>query len=302
MSSAISIKNLQKFYGKHHALKGIDLEIKKGDFFGLLGPNGAGKSTLINILSGLVLPSSGNANVHGYDVIKDFRNARQRLGVVPQEIVQDVFFNIKELLYIQSGLYGIKPDKKWINELLDILQLSDKAKLNMRALSGGMKRRVMIAQAMVHKPPVIVLDEPTAGVDVDLRESLWNFITQLHRLGHTVVLTTHYLEEAQQLCNNIAVINQGKLVALDNKSDLIKRFGKRIFNITTHQSSQYQLDTFLGDLVISNNNNQVELSFNESDKALGDVLTRLHQADIKVTDIQVQEPSLQQAFTTLTKD
>ena len=204
------------------ALDSVSLEIEQGEFFGLLGPNGAGKTTLISILAGLTRADQGSVRVLGHDVQADFAQARRQLGVVPQELVFDPFFNVRELLHIQSGYFGVKNNGAWIDELLESLGLADKANANMRQLSGGMKRRVLVAQALVHKPPVIVLDEPTAGVDVELRQTLWQFIAKLNKQGHTVLLTTHYLEEAEALCGRIAMLQRGRLVALDKTSDLLK--------------------------------------------------------------------------------
>lgn len=221
MSAAVSIVDLVKSFGSLKALDGVSLEIEQGEFFGLLGPNGAGKTTLISSLAGLSRPDSGHAKVLGFDVIKDFRQARLRLGVVPQELVFDPFFNVRETLQIQSGYFGIRKNDNWIDEILHNLDLTSKANVNMRRLSGGMKRRVLVAQALVHKPPVIVLDEPTAGVDVELRQGLWQFVRRLNTEGHTIILTTHYLEEAETLCGRIALMKQGRVVALDTTANLM---------------------------------------------------------------------------------
>jgi ABC-2 type transport system ATP-binding protein len=224
-TAALSLSAITKRYGQFEALRGVDLEIAQGEFFGLLGPNGAGKTSLISIIAGLSRPSSGQARVMGHDVIADYRAARRSLGVVPQELVFDPFFTVRETLRITSGYYGLKRNDDWIDEILENLQLSMKAEVNMRALSGGMKRRVLVAQALVHRPPVIVLDEPTAGVDVELRQTLWKFIGRLNQAGHTIVLTTHYLEEAQALCGRIAMLKAGQVVALDHTSRLLGRLG-----------------------------------------------------------------------------
>jgi len=221
MIPAVSIVDVVKHFGSLQALAGVSLEIEQGEFFGLLGQNGAGKTTLISSLAGLVRPDSGTLKVLGHDVIKDFREARRLLGVVPQELVFDPFFNVRETLRIQSGYFGIRNNDAWIDEILENLDLTGKANVNMRRLSGGMKRRVLVAQALVHKPPVIVLDEPTAGVDVELRQGLWQFIRRLNGEGHTIILTTHYLEEAEALCNRIALMKQGKIVALDTTANLM---------------------------------------------------------------------------------
>jgi len=207
------------------ALKNIDLKIEHGEFFGLLGPNGAGKTTLISILAGLTHATTGQAAVCGYDVVNQYRLSRRALGVVPQEIVYDPFFTVRETLRLQSGYFGLRDNDDWIDEILHNLGLSDKSESNMRALSGGMKRRVLVAQALVHRPPVIILDEPTAGVDVDLRRNLWEFISRLNREGHTILLTTHYLEEAEALCNRIAMLKEGEIVALDTPQALLENVG-----------------------------------------------------------------------------
>lgn len=203
------------------ALQGVSFDIAEGEFFGLLGPNGAGKTTLISILAGLSRATSGRVSVQGHDVVSDYAAARRALGVVPQELVFDPFFSVRETLRIQSAYFGLRRNDDWIDELLAHLGLSDKAEANMRQLSGGMKRRVLVAQALVHRPPVIVLDEPTAGVDVELRQTLWQFIAKLNKDGHTVLLTTHYLEEAEALCHRIGMLKQGQLVALDRTSALL---------------------------------------------------------------------------------
>jgi ABC-2 type transport system ATP-binding protein len=226
---AISFKSVSKTYpnAKHQnspvvrALDDVSFDIQPGEFFGLLGPNGAGKTSLISILAGLSRASSGTVTVHGSDVVLDYANARRKLGIVPQELVFDPFFTVREALRIQSGYFSIKDNDAWIDELLDSLGLADKANANMRQLSGGMKRRVLVAQALVHKPQVIVLDEPTAGVDVELRQTLWQFIAKLNKQGSTVLLTTHYLEEAEALCSRIAMLKQGRVVALAQTSDLL---------------------------------------------------------------------------------
>lgn len=240
--SALKLENISKIYSPRprrlfetltgrpaaqgfQALDRVSLTVEHGEFFGLLGPNGAGKTTLISILAGLAQPTEGRAEVCGYDVTKQFREARQSLGVVPQEIVYDPFFTVRETLRLQSGYFGLRNNDDWIDEVLANLGLSDKSDTNMRALSGGMKRRVLVAQALVHRPPVIILDEPTAGVDVDLRRTLWEFISRLNKDGHTILLTTHYLEEAEALCGRIAMLKQGRVIALDTTEALLAQVG-----------------------------------------------------------------------------
>jgi len=235
--SAVSFQSVCKSYptprGPLHALQGVSLEIEEGEFFGLLGPNGAGKTTLISILAGLARATSGRVSVLGHDVQGDFAGARQRLGVVPQELVFDPFFNVRETLRLQSGYFGVKNNDAWIDELLHGLGLADKAGANMRQLSGGMKRRVLVAQALVHKPPIIVLDEPTAGVDVELRQTLWQFVARLNKQGHTVLLTTHYLEEAEALCTRLAMLKSGQVVALARTSELLAQASTNVLRFKT---------------------------------------------------------------------
>ena len=230
--SAIHFDNVSKVYqgarGTFKALDGVSFEIAPGEFFGLLGPNGAGKTTLISVLAGLSRATGGRATVMGHDVITDYAAARKSLGIVPQELVFDPFFSVRETLRIQSGYFGVKGNDAWIDEILAELGLSDKANANMRQLSGGMKRRVLVAQALVHRPPVIVLDEPTAGVDVELRQTLWRFVSRLNREGHTVLLTTHYLEEAEALCGRIAMLKQGRVVALAKTSELLDAASSKV--------------------------------------------------------------------------
>ena len=237
---AVSFQSISKTYqtpkGAFQALQQVSLDIGEGEFFGLLGPNGAGKTTMISILAGLAKATSGSVTVQGHDVQADFAAARRALGVVPQELVFDPFFNVRETLRLQSGYFGVKNNDAWIDELLESLGLADKANANMRQLSGGMKRRVLVAQALVHKPPIIVLDEPTAGVDVELRQTLWHFIAKLNKQGHTVLLTTHYLEEAEALCNRIAMLKQGQIVALDHTSNLLKTAASNVLQFKTDHS------------------------------------------------------------------
>ncbi len=237
---AVRFQNVSKTYtgarGTFKALDGVSFDIQPGEFFGLLGPNGAGKTTLISILAGLTRATGGSATVMGHDVVTAYVEARKLLGIVPQELVFDPFFSVRETLRIQSGYFGVKGNDAWIDEVLAELGLSDKANANMRQLSGGMKRRVLVAQALVHRPPVIVLDEPTAGVDVELRQTLWQFISRLNREGHTVLLTTHYLEEAEALCHRIAMLKAGRVVALDRTSALLAGTASTMLRFKTDQT------------------------------------------------------------------
>lgn len=296
MNPAIKINGVHKNFGSLPALRGIDLTISQGEFFALLGPNGAGKSTLISILAGLIKPTSGNVTVMGFDVVNQYQQARQLLGVVPQELVFDPFFNVREMLRFQAGYFGRGPENDaWVDEILEGLGLADKANTNMRQLSGGMKRRALIAQALAHKPPVIVLDEPTAGVDVELRQMLWEFIKKLNREGHTIILTTHYLEEAETLCSRVGMMKQGKIVALDSTANLLNKFAGKNLRLT------------LGDVVLPAD---IQPLLRGQDRgiftfALNDmtqielVLSVLRSANIKVIDMQLNEADLEDVFLSL---
>jgi ABC-2 type transport system ATP-binding protein len=295
-STAITVNGVHKHFGSLHALKGVDLRIEQGEFFALLGPNGAGKSTLINILAGLIKPSAGNISVMDFDVVNQYQRARQLLGVVPQELVFDPFFNVREMLRFQAGYFGRGPENDaWVDEILEGLGLADKAHTNMRKLSGGMKRRALIAQALAHKPPVIVLDEPTAGVDVELRQMLWEFIKKLNRDGHTIILTTHYLEEAEALCSRIGMMKEGKIVALDSTANLLNKFAGKSLRLT------------LGDIVLPaeiqslvRHQERGIFTFALSDMAqIEFVLSALRAQQIKVLDMQLNEADLEDVFLSL---
>ena len=302
--SAVTIENVHKRFTTVHALKGIDFTIQQGEFFGLLGPNGAGKSTLINALAGLVIADSGRLSVMGFDVRTQYRDARSRLGVVPQELVYDPFFEVRETLRFQAGYFGLgREAEPWIEELLDELDLADKAETNMRSLSGGMKRRVLIGQALVHKPPVVVLDEPTAGVDVELRRQIWSLIKRLHGDGHTIVLTTHYLEEAEELCDRIAILNHGELVALDTKADLLARGISRTLHVHTREPAR-SLPPSLTDKIKCITDEYIELTFNlgKEEDSVMQVLDTIRDAGVNVVDIRVEEDDLEDVFVQLTRE
>lgn len=301
--SAVHIESVSKRYPTPHAsqpfftaLDNVSLDIQEGEFFGLLGPNGAGKTTLISMLAGLSKPTRGRISVMGHDVQADFQQARRNLGVVPQELVFDPFFSVREALQIQSGYFGIRKNSAWIDELLDGLGLVDKADTNMRALSGGMKRRVMVAQALVHKPPVIVLDEPTAGVDVELRNALWQFVSKLNKQGHTALLTTHYLEEAEALCGRIAMLKQGKLVKLAETSSLLKQVSSSVLRFKTDSTlpPAYQAVARVTGRIA-----QIPLS---DDAALEDTLSALRQEGVVVEDIEVRKADLEDVFIHIMND
>lgn len=283
------------------ALNDVGFNIHQGEFFGLLGPNGAGKSTLINALAGLIKVDSGAISILGADVSKDYRQARKSLGVVPQEIVMDPFFTVRETLRFQSGYFGIRDNEKWIDELLEQLNLTDKQNVNMRRLSGGMKRRVLIAQALVHKPSVLVLDEPTAGVDVELRQSMWRFVKRLHQEGTTIVLTTHYLEEAEELCDRIAIINHGELLALETKQDLLARgLGSKL--LVRAKSDIDVVPEVLRDKVVRLDGNELELSLHRDHDSVMDLLDILRNASIQIDFVSVLSDSLQDVFMTMTSN
>ncbi len=292
MPAAITFTAIRKSFGDLEALKGIDFFIEQGEFFALLGPNGAGKTTLISVLGGLTRPDSGCATVLGFDVQQQYREARRAIGIVPQELTFDPFFTVRETLKFQSGYFGLRKNDNWIDEILENLGLTPKANTNMRALSGGMKRRVMVAQALVHKPPVIVLDEPTAGVDVELRQTLWDFIRCLNEQGHTIVLTTHYLEEAQTLCNRIAMLKQGELVALDTKDNLMASNALRSLSL---KLSPDVLPAALQPLQIDGPPGAYHLRL-EDYYSLEGILTVLREAGIAVLDVEIVKPDLEQIF------
>lgn len=293
MTSAVSISNVSKHYGTFQALDSVSFTIEQGDFFALLGPNGAGKTTLISLMAGLARLQQGDIHIGSAHVARDFREARRQLGVVPQELVFDPFFTVRETLRLQSGYFGLRRNDAWIDELLHHLGLTDKADTNMRRLSGGMKRRVLVAQALVHKPPVIVLDEPTAGVDVELRQSLWQFIRTLNERGHTIVLTTHYLEEAETLCNRIAFLKQGRLLALEDKASLLSRGGARRLRITVDSRITLPGTLTQTGRMLGGGTWQFDLP---SVAAVESLLAQLHGAGIACLDIEIDKPDLEQVF------
>ena len=299
MAPAIQIQNIVKQYPKLTALNGVNLEVKQGEFFGLLGPNGAGKTTLISILAGLTRATSGSVQVMGFDVQRDYQQTRRALGVVPQELSFDPFFSVYETLKWQSGYFGIKNNQAWIDELLENLGLTDKADVNMRALSGGMKRRVLVAQALVHRPQVIILDEPTAGVDVELRQSLWAFISRLHRDGHTIILTTHYLEEAEQLCERIAILKKGEVVALDRTSTLLQQLaGVRLVVKTHNELNLGSLPAEIQAMNTQNANKRHSFTLNNASQ-VEQVLASVRMAGGELEDVLVSQADLEDVFVKL---
>ncbi len=292
MSPAIRISEIRKRYGALQALDGVSLDIQKGEIFGLLGPNGAGKTTLISIIAGLARADSGSVEVMGANVVSEYRKARRMLGVVPQELVFDPFFSVRETLRIQAGYFGNPRNDAWIDEILHNLGLTAKADANMRSLSGGMKRRVLVAQALVHKPPVIVLDEPTAGVDVELRQGLWKFMRALNEQGHTIVLTTHYLEEAEMLCTRIAMLKAGRIVALDSTRNLLENFSGLCLTLRVDGSALPAGAPFEG-AVLDGEQFILRLQGYEELEA---VLAALRQAGIPIREFDLQPPDLEDVF------
>ena len=291
MYAAIEVRQISKRFGSLQALDRVDLEVGAGEFFGLLGPNGAGKTTLISILAGLARADSGSARVMGHDTVSDYRKSRRALGVVPQELVFDPFFTVRETLKIQSGYFGIRNNGPWIEEIMANLDLTSKADANMRSLSGGMKRRVLVAQALVHKPPVIVLDEPTAGVDVELRQGLWQFIRRLNELGHTIVLTTHYLEEAEALCQRIAMLKQGKVVALDTTVNLVRR----LHNLRLRLRTKQPLPAALAARAQTSADGSYALALREYGE-MESVLASLREAGCQIEEMDLAQPDLEDVF------
>jgi ABC-2 type transport system ATP-binding protein len=301
---AISFQSVSKVFQSSRGASGavvqaldqVSFDIQPGEFFGLLGPNGAGKTTLISILAGLSRASSGRVLVHGHDVVSGYAQARRQLGVVPQELVFDPFFTVREALRIQSGYFGIKKNDDWIDELLSSLGLADKAQANMRQLSGGMKRRVLVAQALVHKPPVIVLDEPTAGVDVELRQTLWQFIAKLNRQGSTVLLTTHYLEEAEALCSRIAMLKQGRVVALASTSELLQSASSNVLRFKIDRELPEALARqarVTGRIVQFPAHNAREIE---------NYLAALRQAGLVAEDVEIRKADLEDVFLEVMSD
>ncbi|MDO9226967.1 MAG: ABC transporter ATP-binding protein [Pseudomonadota bacterium] len=292
MTIAVRLRGVEKRFPRVHALRGIDLDIEPGEFFALLGPNGAGKTTLISILAGLTRASAGSVEIMGFDVTRDYRQARRALGVVPQELVYDPFFTVRETLRLQSGYFGLRRNDDWIDELLANLGLADKADDYTRRLSGGMKRRVLVAQALVHKPPVIVLDEPTAGVDVELRQSLWAFIRRLNLEGHTIVLTTHYLEEAEALCQRVAMLKEGRVVALDRTENLLRAGAERRLLL---ELDPPELPVFLQSRLKGRDGRRFILDLPD----YGDlevILANLRAAGIGIRDMSLGEADLEEVF------
>lgn len=305
--AAIEVRGLVKTYAggrgyaPKHALKGIDLVVPEGKIFGLLGPNGAGKSTCINILAGLVTKTAGTATIWGFDIDKNPRNAKAAIGVVPQEIYFDAFFTPREMLELQAGLYGVPPAERRTEELLRAVRLLDKADAYSRTLSGGMKRRLLVAKAMVHTPPILVLDEPTAGVDIELRQQLWDYVRELNARGVTIVLTTHYLEEAEELCDEIAIINHGEVVCSEPTRDLLRRIDEKMLVVRLKAPLLALPPVLAGQRVERRGDNTLAINYTPEDGAALRILDALRAAGAEVTDISTQESDLEDIFLQLTR-
>jgi len=305
--SVLTVKNLNKIYSKKgsistQALKNLNLQVKEGEIFGLLGPNGAGKSTFINILGGSVIKTDGEVNVWGFNLDKNPRQVRASIGIVPQEVNLDPFFSPKKLLELQAGLYGIKKKDRITDTILKLVSLEKQANSYSRSLSGGMKRRLLVAKAMVHQPPIIILDEPTAGVDVDLRKTLWQNLRSLNNQGITIILTTHYLEEAEKMCDRIGILNHGELVALDTTENLLDRIQTKIVHFTIDKKSNITDNALESLKIILNNQNKLSVSYEKSKINIDIILSMLKEQNIKIIDISTDDGDLEDVFLRLTKN
>ena len=305
--NVVHVKNLKKTYLKKgtnrvEALKNLNLEVKEGEIFGLLGPNGAGKSTFINILGGSVIKTEGSVNVWGFDLDKSPRQVRASIGIVPQEVNVDPFFSPKKLLELQAGLYGVKKKDRITDTILKLVSLEKQANSYTRSLSGGMKRRLLVAKAMVHQPPIIILDEPTAGVDVDLRKKLWENVRSLNSKGVTIILTTHYLEEAEKMCDRIGILSHGELVALDTTNNLLNRIQTKIVNFITDKKVNISENTLKSLKIISNEKNKLSISYEKNKINIDQIISHLNTQNIKILDISTDDGDLEDVFLRLTKN
>ena len=303
----LNVKNLNKIYSKNgskttNALKNLNLEVKEGEIFGLLGPNGAGKSTFINILGGSVIKTSGEVNVWGFNLDKNPRQVKASIGIVPQEVTLDPFFSPKKLLELQAGLYGVKKKDRITDTILKLVSLEKQANSYSRSLSGGMKRRLLVAKAMVHQPPIIILDEPTAGVDVELRKKLWENVRSLNKKGVTIILTTHYLEEAEKMCDRIGILSHGELVALDTTKNLLNRIQTKKVNFITDKKVNINENTLKSLKIISNEKNKLCISYEKSKINIDQIINYLNDQNIKIFDISTDDGDLEDVFLRLTKN
>tara|TARA_Y100000815_G_scaffold116440_1_gene105061 strand:+ start:405 stop:1334 length:930 start_codon:yes stop_codon:yes gene_type:complete len=305
--NVLSVKNLNKIYLKNtsksvHALKNLNLEVKEGEIFGLLGPNGAGKSTFINILAGTTIKTSGNVDVWGFNLDKNPRQVRASIGIVPQEVNVDPFFSPRKLLELQAGLYGIKKKDRITDTILKLVSLENQANSYTRRLSGGMKRRLLVAKALVHQPPIIILDEPTAGVDVELRSNLWKNVKSLNKQGVTIILTTHYLLEAEEMCDRIGILNKGNLVALDSTKNLLKRIQTKIVTFVVNGKVNIENQSLKSLNVIDNQPGQLIVSYEKSLLNIEELINYINKQNIKISDISTDDGNLEDVFVRLTKN
>ena len=305
--NVLSVKNLNKIYLKKksksvHALKNLNLEVKEGEIFGLLGPNGAGKSTFINILAGTTIKTSGNVNVWGFNLDKNPRQVRASIGIVPQEVNLDAFFSPRKLLELQAGLYGVPKKNRITDTILKMVSLEKQAESYSRSLSGGMKRRLLIAKAMVHQPPILVLDEPTAGVDVELRQNLWKNVKNLNKQGVTIILTTHYLFEAQEMCDRIAILNKGNLVALDTTKNLLNRIKTKKIIFKVNKSINLTKKKISGLFFSSNSNNEIMITYERNKHKIEDIINIIKNEGVEIIDISTEDGNLEDVFIQLTKN
>ena len=305
--NVLSVKNLNKIYLKNtsksvHALKNLNLEVKEGEIFGLLGPNGAGKSTFINILAGTTIKTSGNVDVWGFNLDKNPRQVRASIGIVPQEVNVDPFFSPRKLLELQAGLYGIKKKDRITDTILKLVSLENQANSYTRRLSGGMKRRLLVAKALVHQPPIIILDEPTAGVDVELRSNLWKNVKSLNKQGVTIILTTHYLLEAEEMCDRIGILNKGNLVALDSTKNLLKRIQTKVVTFVVNGKVNIENQSLKSLNVIDNQPGQLIVSYEKSLLNIEELINYINKQNIKISDISTDDGNLEDVFVRLTKN
>ena len=305
--NVLSVKNLNKIYSKNrlksiHALKNLNLEVNEGEIFGLLGPNGAGKSTFINILAGTTIKTSGDVNVLGFNLDKNPRQVKASIGIVPQEVNVDPFFSPRKLLELQAGLYGIKKKDRITDAILKLVSLENQANSYTRSLSGGMKRRLLVAKALVHQPPIIILDEPTAGVDVELRNNLWKNVKSLNKQGVTIILTTHYLAEAEEMCDRIGILNKGNLVALDSTINLLKRIQTKIVTLVVNEKVNIENQSLNSLNVIDNKHGQLIVSYEKSKLNIEELINYINKQNIKILDISTDDGNLEDVFIRLTKN
>jgi len=305
--NVLSVKNLNKIYSKNrlksiHALKNLNLEVNEGEIFGLLGPNGAGKSTFINILAGTTIKTSGDVNVLGFNLDKNPRQVKASIGIVPQEVNVDPFFSPRKLLELQAGLYGIKKKDRITDTILKLVSLENQANSYTRSLSGGMKRRLLVAKALVHQPPIIILDEPTAGVDVELRNNLWKNVKSLNKQGVTIILTTHYLAEAEEMCDRIGILNKGNLVALDSTINLLKRIQTKIVTFVVNEKVNIENQSLSSLNVIDNKPGQLIVSYEKSKLNIEELINYINKQNIKILDISTDDGNLEDVFVRLTKN